>query len=179
MEIIKAEISDNEILTNISKKSKAYWGFSEEILKEWEHLLTVTKDYIEKNKVFKLVSNGQIIGYYSYFSIDENTIKLDNIFILPEFIRKGFGRILMNDFIRKIKQSGINKITLDAEPHAEKFYQTFGFKAIAQLESSIKDRFLPIMELQIEKNYRNIHLGGICPYFLVGTWEPLCKPFDQ
>jgi N-acetylglutamate synthase-like GNAT family acetyltransferase len=151
MEILKADIEDNEILTSITKKSKAYWGFSEDILKEWEYLLTITKDYIKNNKVYKLVQNEQIIGYYSYFSTDENTIKLDNIFILPEFIGKGFGKILMNDFLKNIKQLGINKITLDAEPNAEKFYMTFGFETIGQLESSIKDRYLPIMELQIEK----------------------------
>jgi ribosomal protein S18 acetylase RimI-like enzyme len=151
MEIIKAEISDDETLTTITKKSKAYWGFSENILKEWEHLLTVTKDYIEKNVVFKLVQNDQIIGYYSYFSIDEHTVKLDNIFVLPEFIGKGFGKILMNDFLDKINQLDINKITLDAEPNAEIFYKTFGFETIGQLESSIKDRYLPIMELRTEK----------------------------
>ena len=151
MDIIKAEPNDNELLTTITKMSKAYWGFSDEILQEWEHLLTITKDYIEKNKVYKLIQNDQIIGYYSYFSTDENTIKLDNIFILPEFIGKGFGKILMNDFLKNIKHLDINKVTLDAEPNAEKFYKTFGFETIGQLESSIKDRYLPIMELQIEK----------------------------
>lgn len=149
MEIIKAEITDHEILTTITKKSKAYWGFSEDVLKEWEHLLTITKYYIEKSNIFKLMENDQIIGYYSYFPIDENTIKLDNIFILPEFIGKGFGKILINDFLEKIRLLGINKITLDAEPNAEKFYKNFGFETIEQLESTIKGRFLPIMELQI------------------------------
>jgi N-acetylglutamate synthase-like GNAT family acetyltransferase len=151
MDILKAEPTDNELLTTITKMSKAYWGFSEDILKEWEHLLTITKDYIEKNKVYKLIQNDQIIGYYFYFSTDESTIKLDNIFILPEFIGKGFGKILMNDFLKNIKQIGINKVTLDAEPNAEIFYKTFGFETIGQLESSIKDRYLPIMELQMEK----------------------------
>ncbi|MBK9565172.1 MAG: GNAT family N-acetyltransferase [Saprospiraceae bacterium] len=155
MDILKAEPNDNELLTTITKMSKAYWGFSDEILQEWEHLLTITKDYIEKNKVYKLLQNDQIIGYYSYFSTDENTIKLDNIFILPEFIGKGFGKILMNDFLKNIKQLGINKVTLDSEPNAEKFYKTFGFETIGQLESSIKDRYLPIMELQIEKKYNS------------------------
>lgn len=151
MEIIKAKIEDNEILTKITKESKAYWGFSEDILKEWEPLLTITKDYIQKNMVFKLVQNNKVIGYYSYFSIDEKTIKLDNLFILPDFIGKGFGKILMNDFLEKTAQSGINKITLDSEPNAENFYKNLGFKTIGQLKSSIKDRFLPIMELRINK----------------------------
>jgi N-acetylglutamate synthase-like GNAT family acetyltransferase len=151
MEILKADSEDHEVLTSITKKSKAYWGFSDEVLKDWEHLLTVTKDYIATNEVYKLVLNEQIIGYYSYFSVDEKTIKLDNIFILPEFIGKGFGKLLMNDFLKNSKQLEIKKITLDAEPNAEKFYQSFGFETIGQLESSIKDRYLPIMELQIER----------------------------
>ncbi len=151
MKIVKADIKDNETLTLITKKSKAYWGFSDDVLKVWEHLLTVTRDYIEKNKVFKLVQNDQIIGYYSYFSIDENTIKLDNIFILPEFIGKGFGKILMNDFLKNVRELEIDKITLDAEPNVEKFYSLFGFQTVGQLESSIKDPYLPIMELQIQK----------------------------
>lgn len=149
MEILKADIEDNEILTSITKKSKAYWGFSEDILKGWEHLLTVTKDYIEKNEVYKLVKDEQVIGYYSYFPATEKTIKLDNIFILPEFIGKGFGKILMSDFLKKIRRSDIDKITLDAEPNAEKFYEYFGFQKVGQLETSIEDRYLPIMELRI------------------------------
>lgn len=151
MEIAKADPKDSEILTSITKKSKAYWGFSEDVLKGWEPVLTVTKDYIEKNEVVKLVQNEQIIGYYSYFAPDDKTIKLDNMFILPEFIGKGLGKILMNDFLNQAKQSGVAKITLDAEPRAENFYKRFGFETIGQLESSIKDRYLPIMELHIEK----------------------------
>jgi N-acetylglutamate synthase-like GNAT family acetyltransferase len=152
MEIVKAELADIEILTMITKKSKAYWGFSDHVLKQWEHILTISKEYIETNKVFKLMLNDQIVGYYSYFAIDEKTIKLDNIFILPEYIGKGFGKILMNDFLDKIRQLEVNKITLDAEPNAENFYKVFGFVTIGQLESSIKNRYLPIMELRVEKN---------------------------
>ena len=150
MKIIYADKSDNETLTMITKKSKAYWGFSEDVLKVWEDLLTVTGDYIENNKVFKLIQNEQVIGYYSFSSVNDSTLKLDNIFILPEFIRKGFGKILMEDFIKKAKLLNIKKITLDAEPNAENFYKNFGFKTIGKLESSIKDRYLPIMELKIE-----------------------------
>lgn len=151
MEIVKAAIDDSEVLTKITKLSKAYWGFSEDILKEWEHLMTITPDYIEKNKVFKLIQNNQIIGYYSFFFIDEKIIKMDNLFILPEFIGKGFGKILMNDFLEKTSQLEINKITLDSEPKVENFYKNFGFVTVGQLESSLKNRFLPIMELRIYK----------------------------
>lgn len=147
MQIMKAEITDSEALTTITKKSKAYWGFPEETLKEWENLLTVTKDYINRNEVYKLLLNDKIIGYYSYLIIDNKTVKLDNIFIHPEFIGKGYGTILMNDFLLRIKELSTVRVVLEAEPKAEKFYEKFGFVKVGQLESSIKNRYLPVMEL--------------------------------
>lgn len=149
MKILKADLADNEILTQITKASKAYWGFSKEILLEWEHLLTISREYIEKHRVYKLVKNGATIGYYSCFNIDEKTLKLDNLFILPEYIGKGLGRILMHHFLEQAQQASLETITLDAEPKAEDFYKKFGFVTVGQLETAIKDRFLPIMELKI------------------------------
>ena len=73
------------------------------------------------------------------------------MFLLPEHIGQGFGRILMNDFLQKAGQADIQSITLHAEPHAEAFYKACGFKTIGQLASSIKDRYLPIMEMKIAR----------------------------
>lgn len=42
-------------------------------------------------------------------------------------------------------------VTLDAEPNAERFYLKFGFKTVDQLASSIPNRFLPVMELDLTK----------------------------
>ncbi|WP_317197398.1 GNAT family N-acetyltransferase [Flavobacterium psychroterrae] len=89
----------------------------------------------------------KIIGYYSFFHESENTIKLDNLFVLPDFIGKGFGKILMNDFLNKLKNIDGQKVILNSEPNAETFYAKFGFVKIGQIETSIKDRYLPIMEL--------------------------------
>lgn len=55
----------------------------------------------------------------------------------------------MNDFILKIKQSKRTRILLDDDANAEKFYESFEFIKTGQIETSIKNRFLPIMELQL------------------------------
>jgi predicted GNAT family N-acyltransferase len=149
MIIEKANIDDDGILTEITKKSKAYWGYSNEQIEIWSELLTITKTYIETNNVFNIVVNNKIVGYYSFFENEENNVKLDNLFILPDYIGKGFGRDLMNDFLTRIKKTGTKKVTLDSEPNAEKFYAKFGFKKVGQMETSIKDRYLPIMELKM------------------------------
>lgn len=147
MTIKKANSNDHEILTEITKKSKAYWGYSNEQIEIWSEFLTVSKEYIETNPVYNLVIEDKIIGYYSFFHESENTIKLDNLFVLPEFIGKGFGKILMNDFLNRLKKNDVQKVILNSERNTETFYTKFGFVKIGQIETSIKDRFLPIMEL--------------------------------
>jgi len=149
MRIEKAEINDHEVLTVITKKSKAYWGYSEEQILKWNNNLTVTKEYIETNFTFKLVIDNKIIGYYSYFVKEKKIVKLDNLFVLPEYIGKGFGKYLVDDFLIRMKTEKFEKIILDSEPNAEKFYLKFGFKKIGEFETSIKNRFMPILEMNL------------------------------
>lgn len=150
MKIIKANSDDHETLTEITKKSKAFWGYSNEQMKQWDELLTITREYLETHFVFKLIKGNQVIGYYSYCYDGKEAIRLDNLFLLPEFIGKGFGNQLITDFLDRIKENPtIEKILLDADPNSEKFYQRSGFTVIGRLETSIKNRFLPIMELKL------------------------------
>lgn len=149
MTIEKANITDNEILTSITKKSKAYWGYSDEQIQKWDKNLTISQDYIRENNVFKLVDNDLIIGYYSYVFKDEKVIELDNLFILPEHIGIGFGKYLLLDFLNRMKEEKIERIILDSEPNAESFYAKMGFVKIGEFETSIKNRFMPIMEMKL------------------------------
>ena len=147
MKIEKATQEDHHILTEITKKSKTFWGYSAEQMMIWSDALTISEEYIETHFVYKLIQENQVIGYYSYDFENEKTIKLDNLFLLPEFIGKGIGNQLMTDFLQRIKEiPTIEKVLLDADPNAEKFYQKFGFTTIGQLETATKNRFLPIME---------------------------------
>ncbi len=148
-EIVRSTLEDNEILTEITKESKAYWGYSDEQMEDWSELLTITKDYIETNAVYKLLVDNLTVGFYSYIYLNEDLVKLDNLFVLPNHIGSGLGKLLMNDFLKRIKNTERKKIILESEPNVEKFYEYFGFIKIGQIETAIKGRYLPIMELKI------------------------------
>lgn len=149
MKILKANPNDYEILTQITKLSKAYWGYSKEQILKWNDNLTISEVYIINNNTFKLSFEDKIIGYYSYIIEKENDIKLDNLFILPECIGKGYGRFLIKDFLNRMKNQNFKKIILQSEPNAEEFYTKMGFKKIGAFETSIKNRFMPIMEIKL------------------------------
>ncbi|SDT68668.1 Predicted N-acetyltransferase YhbS [Mucilaginibacter mallensis] len=149
MKIERANINDNEILTEITKKSKAFWGYSEEQILKWNDDLTISKDYIESNNAFKLLNDNKVIGYYSYIIKEKEIARLDNLFVLPEYIGKGFGKYLVNDFLKLMRNLKIKKIILDSEPNATEFYLRIGFEKIGEFETSIKNRFMPIMEMKL------------------------------
>ena len=148
MKIERANIHDDEILSDITKKSKAFWGYSKEQILEWNDNLTISKNYIESNYAFKLLDENTVIGYYSYI-LEKSSVKLDNLFVLPEYIGKGFGKYLVNDFLTRMRNQKIKKIILDSDPNAEEFYLKIGFKKIGEFETSIKNRFMPIMEMNL------------------------------
>lgn len=149
MKIEKANINDHFILSEITIDGKAFWGYSKEQLEIWKDDLTITQNYIENNQVFKIIIDNQIIGYYSILKMDNETSKLDNIFLFQKYIGKGFGKVLMEDCLTRVKDSKAKKLILDSEPNAEKFYAKFGFQTYNLLESSIKNRYLPQMKLEL------------------------------
>ena len=146
MKIQKAKLEDHHELSELTKKSKAYWGYGEEQIKAWASDLTITSKYIEKHSTIVLRKESEIVAYYSYFAMDEHTAYLDNLFVHPDEMGKGYGKLLLLDFFKSAKMEGFTKASLDSDPHAEPFYKSFGFKTVGQKETSITSRFLPIME---------------------------------
>lgn len=63
---MRAKPDDHQVLTDITKKSKAYWGYSAEQMEEWSDLLTITEEYIKTNEVYHLSINDVTIAFYSY-----------------------------------------------------------------------------------------------------------------
>ncbi|SFB94886.1 Ribosomal protein S18 acetylase RimI [Kaistella jeonii] len=147
--IEKATEKDHLTLTEITVDGKAFWGFSKEELSKWKNELTITPEYIAENETYNLVLDSSIVGYYSFLKIDENTLLLDNLFLFQKVIGKGFGKLLMQNFLKRAKSLNISNIILEAEPNAENFYKKFGFSTYDHRESVIKGRFLPKMKLDL------------------------------
>lgn len=147
MIIRKAEVTDNKVLSNLAYRSKAYWGYSEDFLEKCKDDLTVTVDYIEKNPVYVMESDNKIVAFYS-FSL--NSEKLEALFIDPDYIGKGLGKLIWTDLINRAKELNIKEFTLDSEPNAEGFYLKMGAKRIGYTPSTVfPDRSLPLMKVNV------------------------------
>ena len=150
MKIEKTGRPDAKVLTDLTIRSKSYWNYGKKQIEKWREELTITEKYIDENQIYKLVSDDILIGFYAYQPENETDIKLNYLFVEPKFIGKGYGKILITDFLKRVQNTEFKRVILDADPNAEKFYNGIGFRVIGKLKSTIKDRFLPIMEMEIK-----------------------------
>jgi N-acetylglutamate synthase-like GNAT family acetyltransferase len=149
--IISANLSDSKILTEIALKSKAYWGYSKELLHSWTNDLTVTTDIISNTDVFKYIVDNKTVGFYILNPPKEKTIELEMLFVLPEFIGRGFGKQLLQNAVDRSLKLNVKSIIVLADPNAVPFYKLQGFYKIDKKESSISGRFLPIMQKDLKE----------------------------
>ena len=150
MKIEKALKKDAQYLTELTIRSKSYWNYSQKQIEAWRDELSISESYIVENIVYKLTENNTIMGYYSYYELNKSEVMLENLFVEPQYIGKGIGKRLMSDFLNRVINSNYQKVLLDADPNAENFYAKLGFKVIGKRKTSIKNRFMPIMEKQID-----------------------------
>lgn len=149
MKIEKAINNDANILTELTIRSKAHWDYTKEQIEEWREELTITEEYIENNQIYKLLVSKVLVGFYAYQTENETDVKLNYLFVESKEIGKGYGQVLLTDCLERVSNLGYKRVLLDADPNAEKFYSKNGFRIIGKLQSSIKDRFLPIMCLEL------------------------------
>ena len=147
--IVSATIADARILTEIALKSKAFWGYTDEQIKSWTTDLTVSEQLIQEMIVYKFVFETKTVGFYILNQPKDKNIELEFLFVLPKFIGKGIGSELINHSFKKAISLACKSITLLADPNAVSFYQSKGFEVIGQKESSIPNRFLPLLSITL------------------------------
>ena len=148
--IVPADVSDGKILTDIALISKAFWGYADDLIESWREELTITSKMIEEMMIYKFLQDNTIVGFYALNPPKENTIELEMLFVLPDFIGRKIGKQLLYHSFEKAKDLGCNSMTLLADPNAVAFYESRGFYEIDRKESSIPNRFLPILKVDLK-----------------------------
>lgn len=145
-----AKIDDLETLNKISVESKAYWGYPESWIENWLDELTLDKDKLSTQNVLVIENENKIIGFSSIVENSRN-YEILHLWILPEYIGKGFGKKLLEKTIRTFTKPD-KVIIVEADPNAEPFYKSQGFVTFDKVESFPKGRFLSVMKKTFTNN---------------------------
>ncbi len=76
--------------------------------------------------------NGTLLGCLTLQPLDEDTIKMRQVAVAPEYQKQGIGKKLVAAAEKRALQLGFRQITLHARKEAVAFYKKLGYKTIGK-----------------------------------------------
>jgi GNAT superfamily N-acetyltransferase len=83
--------------------------------------------WIDGGRVRVAVSGDGSIAGFATTVLRDGWLELEDLFVAPEWMRHGIGRVLIADAIEVARQCGAAYIEVSANPHADAFYRDVGF----------------------------------------------------
>jgi len=136
--IVKASPKDADLLADLEVRSESYWGYSSEFMEKFKRIYLITEEFIADHPTYMLKDNETIIGFYGILQGDRED-SLEYLFIEPEYIGKGYGRILWNHALEECRKLGITAFTIITSPDARGFYFRLGAAVFNEVDSLIAD----------------------------------------
>jgi len=151
IQIRRARPEEAPELTEIAMRAKQSNGYDDSFMNACADELRVSAAQIEHGEYW--VAEQDIVCGFVCLTIETDTGvgELHSLFINPDWQRRGVGKRLWFKVRQSALLQGIEKIQLDSDPSAVKFYESIGFDKVALVPSgSIKGRFLPRMEIHLQ-----------------------------
>lgn len=126
MRVVRAEARHVDELTELVLSSKAYEGDYASILDGYR----VTGDYVERNVVFLVERNGEVLGFYGLIT---DPAELDIMFVANEAQGLGVGALLVEHMLDQARQRGIAKVRVVSHPPSVGFYERMGARKIGMI----------------------------------------------
>jgi GNAT superfamily N-acetyltransferase len=137
-------------LTTITIAAKRHWNYPERWIQFWLPVLTISPGYIRENETWAVVQDDMCIAYYSLKEEDES-LWLDNLWVLPEFMGQGIGRDLFQHALERSRILGAVIMGIVSDPNAQSFYEKMGARKVGEVQSEVDNqpRVLPVMEINL------------------------------
>jgi len=151
--IKRATPNQADVLTQIAHEAKRYWGYPETWIALWRDTLTITPGFIESNKAYAALVDGDIAGFYVLIDAGEKAI-LDHMWLRPCYIGQGIGQELFTHAVETATSLGAGSIEIEADPNAEGFYLRMGARKIGENQYEIEgsSRMLPLLIVDLKRD---------------------------
>ena len=151
VDVRRATPEDAEVLTHIALAAKRHWGYPERWILRWTGGLTITPEFVRNNEVHAATVEGErTVGFYALVG-EGRRIELEHLWVTPEYIGKGVGRMLFDHALGKAASLGAETLRLEADPNAEGFYRKMGAERVGENVYEIEGqrRVLPLMAVEV------------------------------
>jgi ribosomal protein S18 acetylase RimI-like enzyme len=91
-------------------------------------------------------ASGRLLGLSVVLPVTDGRCELDDLFVEPDSMRQGVGRLLVADIAMRANAAGASFVDVIANPNALGFYERVGFEIIG--EASTRFGSAPRMSLK-------------------------------
>lgn len=77
---------------------------------------------------------GLVVGFSTVRAVGD-TVELEDLFVVPERMRLGVGRRLIDDVVGRARAAGASAVVVTANPRALAFYRRAGFRDAGQVST--------------------------------------------
>jgi GNAT superfamily N-acetyltransferase len=142
-----ARPDEAELLTGLTRRSKAHWGYPQAMLDRWADVLSISSAAIRDGHVVVAERDGVVVGYYQLAGRPPDG-DLADLFLEPGAIGTGLGRTLWEHALGSARGAGFRTLTLESDPHAEGFYLRMGAELVGDREVA-PGRSLPVLRIAV------------------------------
>jgi GNAT superfamily N-acetyltransferase len=150
IEIRRARPGEAGLLTQIAQDAKQHWGYSQDLMRTWLDVLTVTAEFLQTNEVHVLSAEGEIAGFYALLG-HAPELRMEHLWVMPRFMKQGHGRRLFQHACELARSLKAKRLLIEADPNAEGFYLAMGATPAGQnvYETQGTRRVLPELIIQL------------------------------
>lgn len=185
LKIRSARPEDADDLTAILHRAKASWGYSDEKMAGFRAQFRIDQDAIAKLDIIVAEVGGKPAGFAAGH-LQPSYYQIDYLFVLPEMTGRGLGHLLLDRIHERAAILGAEKLRLDSDFHAQRFYSDRGFVQVSNRPSRMSDSgTIPVMEKPIppmvqELKGLDIRLDQTSPWpFEAGNGEAIDAHWAQ
>lgn len=132
-------------LAALAVRSKGHWGYPAAFLDRFARAHGLTPAVVAANDVRVLERDGRVRGFSTVLHRGPVAV-LDDLWLEPDEIGRGSGRVLFEDAAARAREAGASVLEWEAEPGAVGFYERMG-GAVTGWETSPLGRPLPRMRV--------------------------------
>jgi ribosomal protein S18 acetylase RimI-like enzyme len=134
-------------LEALQRRSSAVWVEYRAQLEAHPEVIAVADDALREGRVRVAVDDaGRRLGFSVVEPVDGRTCELDGLFVEPEHVGSGLGRLLVADVVARGRAQRVERLDVVANPRAVGFYERVGFRRGAEVPT----RFGPALRMHLE-----------------------------
>ena len=143
--------ADAPAASEVARRAKASWGYPAAWLDQWGSALTVSPDALTPDRSLVAVCGSALAGV-GVLDFSEQHSSLEHLWVDPAYQRRGIGAALVRRALGLVARSGRQRLLVESDPSAERFYQRLGGRRIGETPAPMPgaaDRVLPVLELDV------------------------------